>query len=244
MSWQRSAVAQDGSHHVVEGTSLYEPRFDGVLPFRAPGLAPVHRGGVAWHVRSDGAPAYPQRFLRTFGFYEGCAAVQSAEGWRHIWPDGTDVYGERYAWCGNFQGGRCTVRERGGHYLHLQADGAPANASRWRYAGDFRDGRVVVQADDGRSTHLDRDGNLSHGRWFLDLDVFHKGFARARDASGWMHVDLSGMPVYARRFSQVEPFYNGQARVEQADGRRIVIDERGETVIELRPAACDLVVDP
>jgi broad specificity phosphatase PhoE len=244
MSWQRSTVAPDGSHHIVDGASFYDLRFDGVLPFRDPGLAPVHRDGLAWHVRVDGSPAYTRRFIRTFGFYEGHAAVQSVEGWHHVRPDGTDLYAERYAWCGNFQGSLCAVRERGGHYLHVQADGSPAYSSRWRYAGDFRDGHVVVQADDGRSTHVDRDGTLSHGRWFLDLDVFHKGFARARDAIGWMHVDKSGAPAYARRFSQVEPFYNGQARVEQGDGRRIVIDERGETVVELRPASFDLVPLP
>jgi hypothetical protein len=33
----------------------------------------------------------------------------------------------------------------------------------------------------------------------------------------------------------VEPFYNGQARVERSDGGLDVIDERGRTLVELRP---------
>jgi broad specificity phosphatase PhoE len=241
MSWQRFVVAPDRSHHTIDGRPLYEPRFDGVLPFREPGCAPVHSGGAAWHILIDGTRAYQRRFVKTFGFYEGAAAVESDDGWHHIRPDGTDLYGERYAWSGNFQGGRCAVRDRSGRYLHLRADGSCAYAARWRYAGDFRDGRGVVQADDGRSTHIDGDGNLVHGCWFVDLDVFHKGFARARDDVGWMHVDVSGRPVYARRFAQVEPFYNGQARAEQGDGRRIIIDERGETIAELRPACFDRI---
>jgi hypothetical protein len=180
-------------------------------------------------------------FIGTFWLvFAGCgsailAAVVGAGGWHHITPEGQDAYVERYAWCGNFQGGRCTVRESSGTYLHITADGPPAYVERWRYAGDHRDGIAVVQAADGRSSHIDRDGRVLHGRWFVDLDVFHKGFARARDEDGWTHIDRSGRPAYARRFAAVEPFYNGQARVERFDGALEVIDESGVTIIELRP---------
>lgn len=128
------------------------------------------------------------------------------------------------------------VREPDGDYRHITPAGEQAYAERFRYVGDFRDGIGVVQGEDGRSTHIDRSGGLVHGRWFLDLDVFHKGFARARDDDGWMHIDIAGSPRYAQRFAAVEPFYNGQARVERFDGGLEVIDETGFTLIELRPA--------
>jgi hypothetical protein len=92
-----------------------------------------------------------------------------------------------------------------------------------------------VQANHGRSTHIDRHGVRLHDRWFKDLDVFHKGFARARDDGGWTHIDVNGRALYARRFAAVEPFYNGQARVERFDGALEVVDESGVTIIELRP---------
>ncbi len=187
------------------------------------------------HTTEDGSPAYARRFVRAFGFYEDLAAVVDREGWHHITPAGEDAYAERHDWCGNFQGGRCTVREKGGAYLHILADGRPAHAERWRYAGDHRQGVAVVQASTGRSTHVDLRGRVLHGRWFVDLDVFHKGFARARDDEGWTHVRPDGSPAYARRFAAVEPFYNGQARVERFDGALEVIDECGATVLELRP---------
>jgi SAM-dependent methyltransferase len=95
---------------------------------------------------------------------------------------------------------------------------------------------AVVQREDGRSTHIDRNGRKVHGHWYLDLDLFHKGFARASDAGGWMHIDRSGRPIYNRRFTAVEPFYNGQARVERLDGGLEVIDETGHALVELRPA--------
>ena len=144
------------------------------------------------------------------------------------------MYGERYAWCGNFQESRCAVRLPGGDYIHIADDGTPAYVERYRYAGDFKDGYAVVQREDGKHTHIDRSGNPLHGRWFQDLDVFHKRYARACDSNGWHHVDMTGEPLYGERFRNVEPFYNGQARVEAFDGSLSVIDESGQTLLELR----------
>lgn len=234
-SWTAARVAPDKTYHLYEARPLYAERFDEVLKFHGPGLAPVRRGEQAWHITPTGQPAYDRRFHRTFGFYERAAAVAEENGWHHIRPDGTDLYADRYAWCGNFQSERCPVRAVDGLYFHLDAAGQPAYADRWRYCGDFRDDLAVVQGNDGRSTHIDRQGRLLHGRWFLDLDVFHKQWARARDEEGWMHVDEAGSAIYARRFVMVEPFYNGQARVETLDGGLEVIDETGHRLVQLRP---------
>ena len=231
------------THHVRNGAPIYEERFDEVLKFRAPGLAPVRRGGEAWHIRVDGEAAYARRFRRTFGFYEGFAAARGGDGWRHIRPDGRDLYAARYDWCGNFQEDRCAVRDPDGGYLHIDRGGEPAYDARWRYAGDFRDGVAAVQSADGRSTHIDRRGRPTHGARFLDLDVFHKGAARARDEDGWTHVDAEGRPLYARRFASVEPFYNGQARVERFDGRIEIVDESGVAVAAVRPPSRSVFAD-
>ena len=195
------------------------------------------RGGASGHgiseptARGGLSPALP----RTFGFYQGLAAVAGSDGWRHIRPDGADLYPARLDWCGNFREGRCAVRELDGNYLHITPEGRPAYGARWRYAGDFHDGMAVAQSGDGRSTHIDPRGEPVHGARFLDLDVFHKGCARARDEGGWTHIDAAGRPLYARRFAMVEPFYNGQARVERFDGGLEVIDAAGCALVELRP---------
>lgn len=236
MTWQDMTVAPSGTHHLIAEQPAYAERFDEVLTFHAPGLAPVRRDGAAWHIHPDGQAAYARRFRRTFGFYEGLAAVVGPDGWHHVDPSGIDAYRHRYAFCGNFQGGRCVVREPDGAYRHITPVGELAYAERFRYVGDFRDGIAVVQGEDGRSTHIDRNGGRIHDRRFLDLDVFHKGFARARDDDGWMHIDIAGNPRYTRRFAAVEPFYNGQARVERLDRGLEVIDETGVSLIELRPA--------
>lgn len=239
MSWQQATISPDGTHHCVDGSPLHDARFDEVLKFHPPGFAAVRRGNEAWHIRPDGSPAYARRFGRTFGFYEGVAAVVSGGDWHHITTDGLDLSADRYAWCGNFQSGRCTVRTHDGAYLHIDAAGRPVYDTRWRYAGDYRDGIAVVQAADGRSTHVDFEGQLVHERWFHDLDVFHKGLARARDEVGWTHVDGSGRARYSRRFSMVEPFYNGHARVETFDGSLEIINEDGATITVLRGSTVD-----
>ena len=81
MSWHSFDVSSCGTHHVDErGEPAYRERFDEVLKFHPPGLAPVRCRGQAWHVRSDGSPAYARRFIRTFGYYEALAAVVALEG--------------------------------------------------------------------------------------------------------------------------------------------------------------------
>jgi len=235
MGWRGLQIAACGTHHLdASRRPAYAARFEEVLKFHEPGLAPVRLGGLAWHVRSDGTAAYPRRFVRTFGFYEGLAAVVAADGWHHVTTEGNETYLRRHAWAGNFQYGRCPVRDFGGAYFHITPTGDDAYAQRWRYAGDYRDGIAVVQEEDGYSSHIGLDGSLVHGQWFVDLDVFHKGFARARDEDGWTHIDMHGRPGYARRFQAVEPFYNGQARVERFDGALEVIDQAGMRILELR----------
>lgn len=232
--WREYRVSADASHHIHQGRPAYQSRFDEVLKFHEPGLAPVHDLSGAYHITPDGLAAYEPRYIRTFGFYEGRAAVHAADGWFHVLGDGSPLYGERYGWCGNFQEGRCPVRLPGGDYFHITGDGSAAYGARYRYAGDFRDGHAVVQREDGQHTHIDPAGTPLHGRWFLDLDVFHKRHARACDSAGWYHVDMLGEPLYRERFKSVEPFYNGQARVEGFDGSLSVIDESGQPRLELR----------
>ncbi len=231
---KRLTVAPDGTHHLADNHPAYGARFEEVLKFHSPGLAPVRDASGAYHIKPSGQAAYPERYVRTFGFYERRAAVQAEDGWFHIRTSGKPLSAERYAWCGNFQGSRCTVRRFDGLYLHIQPNGKPAYQECYRYAGDYRDGMAVVQGENGLHTHVNLCGESVHGHWLLDLDIFHKGYARARDREGWHHIDLQGRPIYARRFAAVEPFYNGQARVEDFDGSLLVIDQSGVMILRLR----------
>lgn len=236
--WRRTTVAPDGSHHLQGGHPLYIERFDEVWKFHEPGLAPVWRGGEAWHIDVAGEPAYRQRFRQTFGFYGHRAAVDTIDGWGHIRPDGSLVGAVRYAWCGNFQEGRCTVRDGEGLFLHVDPEGEPVGLARHLYAGDYRDGRAVVRRrSDGLCTHVDLEGHETHRASFLDLDVFHKGLARARDAAGWFHIGFDGRAAYRARFENVEPFYNGLALAWTWAGERVLVERSGAVRHVVTPAA-------
>lgn len=117
-SWARTEVAHARTHHLAPGGApLYPARIIEVLSFHEPGLAAVRDDTGAFHILPSGEPAYARRFSRTFGFYDGRAAVDDRSRAFHILADGTDLGTERYAWCGNFQGARCTVRTERSEYF-------------------------------------------------------------------------------------------------------------------------------
>lgn len=238
-SWQTFEVSPDETHHLIDGSPVYNARFLSVLKFHAPGLAPVLDASGAYHIDTEGNEAYSCRFLRTFGFYDGKAAVESVDGWHHILPDGSQLYPERYLWCGNFQQNYSCVKDHGRQFFHIDQDGKRAYSRSFKYAGDFRDGYAAVQDEMGLYTHIDFNGRELHGKKFLDLDVFHKGYARAKDHEGWTHINIHGVPAYSNRYKQIEPFYNGVGRVETHSGALHLINERGQVVSILRDSLED-----
>lgn len=238
MTWKKLSISHCQKFHVLpDGNTAYLSQFDNVLAFHAPGLAPVIAGSMSWHIRPDGMEAYPHRFHRTFGFYCDLATVVDNSGWFHINPNGEAIYEDRYAWAGNFQSNRCTVCNSQGNYFHIDINGNPINQYTWQYCGDYREGIAVVQNEQGLSSHIDFNGDIKHNKWFDDLDVFHKGYARAKNDEGWFHINAQGSAIYDYRFNSVEPFYNGYARVETKNGGRIIINECGDTVRVLRQPA-------
>jgi len=246
-SFEKISISSCGTHHVgCDGKPVYSNRFDEVLAYHKAdekSLAPVSINGRAWHIGADGQPIYTVSFDRTFGFYCGYAAVISAGDWFHIRPNGSPLYAERYSFTGNYQEDIAVVCDSNGSYFHIDSQGMPLYQNRWRYCGDYRDGIAVVQADTGLSTHIYRDGSFVHGKWFIDLDVFHKGYARAKDTNGWHHIGQDGSSVYSDHYSSVEPFYNGFSRCETFGGGLVIIDERGQRVREIRPDTVDYFAD-
>jgi len=163
--------------------------------------------------------------------------------WRHIQPDGQPAYERTWAWAGNFQGGRAAVRCDGAgsppRYAHILPDGALLSEATYAYAGDFREGYAVVRdADDGLCDHIDaRGARMGRPGPLFDLDVFHKGFARARDAGGWFFIHArTGRDAMARpgaRYAQLEPLYNGVAAAQRHDGARVLLrDEDAQCAAE------------
>lgn len=237
INWQKTQISPCGTFHLLGNIPIYSSRFNKIMKYHEPGLAAVEDESGAYHINIHGLPNYTRRFLETYGFYERLAAVRDKSGWFHIKPDGKECYPARYLWCGNFQEGLCPVRDKKNHYFHINHHGEKAYKEMYTYVGDFKDGVAVICNKAGLHTHIDKQGKLLHRNWFLGLDIFHKGQARAKDKQGWYHVDKSGQSLYPQRYAQVEPFYNGVAHVETFLGELLTIDTRGQKIIQLRPAS-------
>ena len=192
MNWKDIQLNEQTNTFIYQGQQLFQDQiFLDALKFHAPGLAPVKDDTGWFHINVNGLPAYPQRYKRTFGFYNNRAAVITPKGWSHIHPNGALVMDNHYEWCGNFQEGLCTVRNRVGEYFHIDKHGDKAYSETYSYAGDFKYGYACVMNSQQYFTHINCKGDLLHGKWFKDLGVYHKGFATARDEEGWFHIDFN-----------------------------------------------------
>lgn len=234
MTWQKTKLSSCETFHLLDNKPLYFQRFKRVMKYHEPGLALAQDASGAFHINQKGEPIYSHRFIEAFGFYEGLAAVKSQKGCFHITSDGRACYAEYYAWCGNFQEERCSVRDKNSQYFHIDSQGKRVYIASYAYTGDYKDGIAVVCNVDGLHTHIDVQGQLLHKKWFLALDVFHKGYACAKDHRGWFHIDKSAQPLYRQRYQRIEPFYNGIAHVETFSGELILIDTEGKKIKQLR----------
>ena len=236
VDWINSKVSEDMKYHEINGISLYKERYDEVLPFHAPGLAPVSNGKRWFHITPTGKKAYNSDFDRVFGFYYGLAAVADQGKWFHINSDGNPAYRDRFKWAGNFQENLCVVMDNEGYFYHIYPNGKRAFKEKYRYAGDFREGVAAVQGEEGQFFHIKKDGIKLNSSIFLEALSFHKGFAIVRDTNGWFHCNREGKEAYGERYYAVEPFYNGLSKVTGFNGEIKRIDETGKTVNIIRPS--------
>lgn len=235
IDWQKTKISADESHHVLNEKPFYTKRFTKVLKYHKPGLAPVVDASGAYHIDIKGDPLYFERYLQTFGYYDGLSSIESLVGWFHIDTQGKRLYKKSYAWCGNFQESFCAVKDKETHcYYHINKTGVRAYPSDYCYVGDYRDGIAVVCMDNGLQTHVYTNGDYLHNRWFIGLDVFHKNIARAEDKQGWFHIDKLGNALYLQRYKAIEPFYNNVAVVETFDGSLLTINTAGEQLHIIR----------
>ncbi len=230
MDWQEIEVSTSRNNFIYKGQIIFAEDFLDVLEFQNPGIAAVKKSEGWHHISIDGKAIYSKFYERVFGFYFDRAVVNEKNFAYHIGIDGLAAYKERYLWCGNYQEGICIVKEFKNKYFHINKNGERIYAKDYIYAGDFKEGIACVCLDNGHYTHIKLDGTFLHNKNFELLDVYHKGFARAKDNDGWFHVDRNGNEVYSTRYSLIEPFYNGYAFCVTLSGGKIILNERGEEI--------------
>jgi hypothetical protein len=234
MNWKEIKVAEDATHFLYGGNKIGNKNFIEVLKYHAPGIAPVKDESGAYHLNSKGIDLYPERYTRTFGYYDNRAAVVSEKGWFHIDEKGKRIYPENFAWTGNFQEDVCTVRDAENNYFHIYLDGNRIYEENYLYAGDFKDGLACVKQQNGNFKHMNKNGNFINDKEFSDLGVYHKNYATAKDEKGWFHIDKKGIPLYEEKYLITEPFYNGFALVTNFNNEKCIIDENGNIILEIK----------
>ena len=232
-------ISGDNKYHIFKDKPLYRSEFNWVLSFHNPGVAAVGDSSGSYHINVEGDPVYSKRYSRTFGFYFKRASVVEENNWYHIDLKGNRVYPEKYKWIGNYQEEICTVKNNKDQYFHIDLEGKQIYCEKYSYAGDFKYGVAVVRTSDGLAHHIDNSGDYLYLSHFIDLDIFHKRFARARDSRGWCHINLKGQPIYSERYELVEPFYNGFTRVVDFEGSIGIISENGDWVTTVYDASSD-----
>lgn len=226
--WRIYQISSSRRYHTCMGIPAYSRKFEEVMTFHEPGLAPARSQSKWFHINPDGSRAYAMEFDRVWGFYNDLAAVVSDGQAFHIGSDGEPAYSERYSWTGNFQEGMCTVRDALGRYFHIMGDGQRPYAETYIYAGDYKEGLAAVYSMNSGSFHIDTRGKRIYSSEFMEVGAFHKGIAPARDSSGWFHIDRNGKEIYRDRYAGVEPFYNGRAKVSGHHGNVMTISESGK----------------
>ena len=239
MNLDHVTISPCHTHHLYNGTPFYTPRFLSVLKFHEPGLAPAVDEAGAFHIDTNGRPAYQGRYLRTFGFYGGLAAVASERGAFHIAQTGLPAYKNVYEWCGNFQEDVCVVKDGDGRFFYIRKDGSRLLPQSYDYAGDFKDGIAVITLNGKGASHIDKGGKYIHDKWYSQLGVYHKGFACCEDHRGWCHIDKAGGPLYNARYKNVEPFYNGVALCQTFAGDKELLSEEGKILSSVAQNICE-----
>lgn len=225
MDWEDIKLNKNQKGYSFKGQPLFDKQFTTALNFHKEGIAAVADASGAYHIDMNGNPIYDERYNRTFGYYFNKAAVLYNGNAYHIDTFGKRIYLQNFLWTGNYQQDICVVKDSNHNYYHIDATGNRLYAEGYLYAGDFRENIACVQLQNKLFTHIYKDGSRVHNELFQDLNVYHKGYACAKDASGWFHIDLQGKPLYKERYLLLEPFYNGAALATDLRGEKIIVFE-------------------
>jgi hypothetical protein len=225
-------ISLDETHHLIDDKPLYSNRFDNVQNFHfPPGLAPVKMNQTAYFITLTGEKVFDRTFKQAFGFYEGIATVADESGFFHVDKQGQDIHSLRFEWSGNFQEGYCAVQDKKTkRFFHINRQAKQVYQEQYTYVGDYKYSIAVAVNENGLSTHIDTKGKLIHEKFFLELDVYHKGYAIAKDEQGYFHIDKQGNALYSNRFSKLEPFYNGRAIAIDHNNVKKIISSAGEII--------------
>lgn len=143
-----------------------------------------------------------------------------------------------YKQVGGFVEGFATVEMPGRTWMqskwgHVDAGGKLLYEPCYQSVGEFINGYAVVADFECQFSHIDTSGKQVYSQRYSWAYNFSKeGFAEVLGSKGWGHIDTSGNELYEPCYESVCPFENGFAVVNTKDGKRGIINTKGEFLSE------------
>ena len=149
----------DKTHHVFDGSPIYEPRFLEVREFRFPGLSAVRDESGAYHIDFFGRPLYTERYEKVGDFSDSTAWVKTADGFFYIDANGSRINAETYTSASDFSEKTAAVYHAVCGATHITTAGEMLYNDWYYDVRPFADGKALVR-DDAGWQYINRGGEL------------------------------------------------------------------------------------
>lgn len=205
----------DKTHHVFDGSPIYEARFSEVREFRFPGLAAVRDESGAYHIDFFGRPLYAERYEKVGDFSDSTAWVKTADGFIYIDENGSRINAETYAYASDFAEKTAAVYHAVCGATHITTAGEMLYNDWYYDVRPFENGKALVRNDAGWQ-YINRGGEHL-GPAEAPADDLPKGSVRIELRKNRIAELLSRQQydsaILLLRHAEREPFYRGEPGV-------------------------------
>jgi len=208
-------VSADKTHHVFEGTPIYDARFAAVREFHFPGLAAVTDESGSYHIDFFGRPLYAERYEEVGDFFDSTAWVKTADGFFYIDENGSRINSETYTRVSDFSNKTAAVYHSFCGATHITTAGEMLYNDWYYDVRPFDNGRALVCDDDGWFFINTGGERLEAAE--CPADSIPKGTVRIAPRKNRIPELLEGQrydaAVILVRHAEREPFFRGEPGV-------------------------------
>lgn len=143
-------VSVDKTHHVFDGSPIYEQRFLEVRAYNFPGLAAARDDTGAFHIDFFGSPVYNNKYAEVGDYHDSTAWAKDANG-RYIYIDelGRPINTESYVRVTDFCNRVAAVYHEKFGATHITTSGEMLYHVWYYDVRPFEDGKALVRDDVG-----------------------------------------------------------------------------------------------
>ncbi len=243
-----------GAINCIAQTIIIAPKFENSRGF-SEGLAVIKQNGKWGYVNVKGELAIPAIYVSARDFHEGKAAVKTENGWGYINADNKMVIPDKFYDARDFSEGLAAVKssiktdkfnddgyegEYYGHYNDLESwryikeDGTLAFEGFFRDISTFHDG-VACVFNEKNWYYINKRGSIVYRTKFDNYYPVHYSDGLIPNIGGtlgdeWGFSDLSGKWIIKPQYRSVTEFSDGLAITEEFGGKKIVINNAGNTL--------------